>query len=148
MLFITNYYIGYMTGIFTFIYFVYYYLVNRAELIEKYPLPEGNIFKKAVKAHGVTTFGRFAFGTLIALMIAAFILIAALYSLSFGKNNFQTTNWAFALRFDFIEIFNKMLVGSYDTVRPNGLPMIYSGVLAILGLPMFYMAPSVKPAKK
>ena len=148
MVFITNYYIGYMTGIFTFIYFVYYYLVNRDELIEKYPLPEGNIFKKVVGAHGVQTFCRFAFGTLIALMIAAFMLIAALYSLSFGKNNFQNTNWVFALRFDFIEIFNKMLIGSYDTVRPNGLPMIYSGMLALLGLPMFYMAPSVKPAKK
>lgn len=148
MVFITNYYIGYMTGIFTFIYFVYYYLTNRKELVEKYPLPEGNVFKKAFGAHGVQTFGRFAFGTLIALMIAAFMLIAALYSLSFGKNNFQVTNWAFALRFDFIEIFHKMLIGSYDTVRPNGLPMIYSGVLALLGLPMFYMAPSVKPAKK
>jgi uncharacterized membrane protein YfhO len=148
MVFITNYYIGYMTGIFTFIYFVYYYLSNREELIERYPLPEGNIFKKVFGAHGVGTFGRFAFGTLIALMIAAFMLIAAIYSLSFGKNSFQTTNWAFALRFDLIEIFNKMLIGSYDTVRPDGLPMIYSGVLALLGLPMFYMAPSVKPAKK
>jgi uncharacterized membrane protein YfhO len=148
MVFITNYYIGYMTGIFTFIYFVYYYLTNREELVNKYPLPEGNIFKKIFCAHGVQTFGRFAFGTLIALMIAAFMLIAALYSLSFSKNNFQVTNWAFALRFDFIEIFHKMLIGSYDTVRPNGLPMIYSGVLALLGLPMFYMAPSVKPAKK
>lgn len=148
MVFITNYYIGYMTGIFTFIYFLYYYFVNRAELIEKYPLPEGKWYKKAFGAHGVQTFGRFALGTLVALLIAAFMLIAAIYSLSFGKNNFQTTNWVFALRFDFIEIFNKMLIGSYDTVHPRGLPMIYSGMLALLGLPMFYMAPSVKPAKK
>jgi len=148
MVFITNYYIGYMTGIFTFIYFVYYYLSHRAEIIEKHPLPEGGFFKKVFGAHGVGTCARFAFGTLISLMIAAFMLIAALYSLSFGKNSFQTTNWVFALRFDLIEIFNKMLIGSYDTVRPEGLPMIYSGVLALLGLPMFYMAPSVKPAKK
>jgi len=148
IIFISNYYIGYMTGIFTFIYFLYYYLVNRDELIEKYPLPEGNIFKKAIGAHGVGTFARFAFGTLIAIMIAAFMLIAAIYSLSFGKNSFQDTNWVFALRFDFVEIFNKMLIGSYDTVRPEGLPMIYSGMLALIGLPMFYMAPSVKPAKK
>ncbi len=148
MVFITNYYIGYMTGIFTFIYFLYYYFVNRAELIEKYPLPEGKWYKKAWGANGVQTFVRFSFGTLIALMIAAFMLIAALYSLSFGKSDFQNTNWVFALRFDFIEMFNKMLIGSYDTVKPNGLPMIYSGMLALLGLPMFYMAPSVKPAKK
>ncbi|MBQ8403266.1 MAG: YfhO family protein [Clostridia bacterium] len=148
MVFITNYYIGYMTGIFTFIYFLYYYFVNREELLEKYPLPEGKWYKKAFGANGVQTFGRFAFGTLIALMIAAFMLIAAVYSLTFGKSDFQNTNWVFALRFDFIEIFNKMLIGSYDTVKPNGLPMIYSGMLALLGLPMFYMAPSVKPAKK
>ena len=148
LVFIANYYIGYMTGIFTFIYFVYYYLSHREEIIEKHPLPKGGFFKKVFGAHGVGTCARFAFGTLIALMIAAFMLIAALYSLSFGKNDFQVTNWAFALRFDLIEIFNKMLIGSYDTVRPEGLPMIYSGVLCLLGLPMFYMAPSVKPAKK
>jgi hypothetical protein len=59
MVFITNYYIGYMTGIFTFIYFLYYYFANREELVQKYPLPEGNIFKKAFCAHGVQTFGRF-----------------------------------------------------------------------------------------
>lgn len=148
LVFIANYYIGYMTGIFTFIYFVYYYLSHREEIIEKHPLPEGGIFKKIFGAHGVGTCARFALGTLIALMIAAFMLIAAVYSLSFGKTDFQTTNWVFALRFDLIELFNKMLIGSYDTVRPEGLPMIYSGVLALLGLPMFYMAPSVKPAKK
>ena len=148
MVFITNYYIGYMTGIFTFIYFLYYYFVNRSELIEKYPVPEGGIVKRVCGMHGVQTFGRFAFGTLISLMIAAFMLIAALYSLSFGKSDFQTTNWVFALRFDFFEIFNKMLIGSYDTVAPSGLPMIYSGMLALIGVPMFYMAPSVKPAKK
>ncbi len=148
MVFITNYYIGYMTGIFTFIYFLYYYFVNRKELLEKYPLPDGKWYKKVWGANGVQTFARFAFGTLIALMIAAFMLIAAVYSLTFGKSDFQSTNWVFALRFDFIEIFNKMLIGSYDTVNPSGLPMIYSGMLALLGVPMFYMAPSVKPAKK
>lgn len=148
MVFITNYYIGYMTGIFTFIYFVYYYLSNWTELAEKHPAPEGNIFKRICFSHPVLTCGRFALGTFISLMIAAFMLIAAIYSLTFGKTDFQVTNWAFALRFDFIEIFNKMLIGSYDTVRPNGLPMIYSGMLALLGVPMFYMAPSVKPSKK
>ena len=148
LIFIANYYIGYMTGIFTAIYFVYYYLVNRADLIKKYPLPEGNIFKKIIGSHDLKTCGRFALGTVVSVLIAGFMLLAAIYSLSFGKSEFQDTNWVFALRFDFIEIFNKMLIGSYDTVRPEGLPMIYSGMLALLGLPMFYMAPSIKPAKK
>lgn len=143
-----NYYIGYMVCIFTFIYFCYYYFINRSELIARYPAKDGNIFKRAFSCCGVRTFGRIAVATLVVLLICAFMMIAAVYSLSFGKNNFQSTNWTFALRFDFLEIFNKMLIGSYDTVRPEGLPMIYSGMLALLGLPMFYMAPSVKPAKK
>ena len=148
-IFIANYYIGYMTGIFTFIYFLYYYFSNRSELIEMYPpKAKGNIFSRFFSMHGTRTFARFAFGTLVALMIASFMLIAALYSLSFGKNNFQQTNWTFALRFDFLEIIYKMFIGSYDTVKPNGLPMIYSGMLALICLPVFYMAPGVKPAKK
>lgn len=35
MIFITNYYIGYMCGIFTFFYFLYYYSLKRDELIYK-----------------------------------------------------------------------------------------------------------------
>ncbi|MBO5024199.1 MAG: YfhO family protein [Clostridia bacterium] len=148
LIIMANYYIGYMVCIFTFIYFVYYYLTNRAELIKKYPPKQGKFLRRATSFYGVRSFTRIALATLVVLMVCMFMLLAAVYSLSFGKNNFQNTNWVFALRFDFLEIFNKMLIGSYDTVRPEGLPMIYSGMLALIGLPMFYMAPSVKPAKK
>ena len=148
LIILANYYIGYMVCIFTFIYFCYYYFINRAELIKKYPAKEGKFLRRATSCCGVRTFTRMALATAVVLMICMFMLLAALYSLSFGKNSFQNTNWVFALRFDFIEILNKMLIGSYDTVRPEGLPMIYSGMLALIGLPMFYMAPSVKPAKK
>lgn len=145
---LANYYIGYMVCIFTLIYFVYYYFVNRSELIARYPAKQGGVVRRFSSCCGVRTFSRIALATIVAILICAFMIIAAAYSLSFGKNNFQDTNWTFALRFDFIEIFNKMLIGSYDTVRPNGLPMIYSGMLALIALPMFYMAPSVKPGKK
>ncbi len=147
-IFIANYYIGYMTGIFTFIYFLYYYFSSREELVERYPAKEGNIFKRFFSSHGTGTFVRFALGTLVALMVASFMLIAAIYSLSFGKTDFQQTNWNFALRFDFLEIIYKMFIGSYDTVNTNGLPMIYSGILAIICVPVYFMSPDVKPAKK
>ncbi len=148
LIIMANYYIGYMVCLFTFIYFFYYYFTNRAELVKKYPAKKGGFFRRLTSCCGARTFTRVALSTAVVLMICMFMLLAALYSLSFGKNNFQNTNWSFALRFDFFEIFNKMLIGSYDTVRPEGLPMIYSGMLALICLPLFYMAPSVKPAKK
>lgn len=138
MIFITNYYIGYMCGIFTFFYFIYYYSLKRDELIytdEK----KRSLFK----TYGFQTFFRFAFFTLISLLMAAFMLIAAYYSLTFGKTDFSNPSYTFSLRFDFLDLIVKLLPGSYDSVRPTGLPMIYSGLLALIAIPLYYMSPAI-----
>ena len=143
MIFITNYYIGYMCGIFTFFYFLYYYSLNRENLIYR-----GEEKISLFKTYGFRTFMRFAFFTLISLLMAAFMLIAAYYSLTFGKQGFSNPDFSFSLRFDFLDMIVKLLPGSYDSVRPTGLPMIYSGLLALIAIPLYYMSPAITKKQK
>lgn len=143
LVFITNYYIGYMVGIFTFFYFVYYYVLKRETLVP--PTAEKKPF---FRSYGFWTFMRFGFFTVVSLLLAAFMLVAGYYSLTFGKTGFSNPDFSFSLRFDFLDLFVKLLPGSYDSVRPTGLPMIYSGTLSLIAIPLFYLSPAISKRYK
>ena len=143
LVFITNYYIGYMVGIFTFLYYVYYSFIIDPELSAGRKRKE----KFLENAH-VKNFIRFAISTVIALLIGAFWLYSAYYSLQFGKIGFSNPTFDFSLKFDLMDFFIKLLPGSYDTVHPNGLPMVYSGILALVCLPLFFISKKVSRRHK
>ena len=147
-IFCTNYYMGYMCAIFTLIYFFYYYFLVREELPQNKGAMEGGVLRRALHSRGFETFMRFGVFTVVAGLISAFMLLSAWYSLQFGKMEFGSTSFTPSLRFDFLDLFVKLLPGSYDTVRPNGLPMIYSGMLALITLPLYYMSPVISKKKK
>lgn len=142
-----NYYIGYMCCIFTALYFVYYYFLVRPKLMEENPV-SGKGIGKLFRMYGTRTFFRMAISTVIVLMSSAFMLICAYYSLGFGKLGFSNPSFAFNLKFDFLDLFMKMLMGSYDTVRTNGLPLIYSGLLSLTLIPVFYLSKGISGRKK
>ena len=149
IIFVSNYYMGYMCGIFTFLYFLYYYFTVRPEIIGKYKVDKADFaIKRFVSTCGFKTFVRFAVATLIALAISAFMLYPAWYSLQFGKVGFTTPNFELKLRFDFFDLFVKMLAGSYDSVNVYGTPMVYCGVLTLVLLPLFYISKSVPKRQK
>jgi uncharacterized membrane protein YfhO len=134
---VTNFYIGFMMCIYTFFYFIYYYLLKKGgypELIIKYRF--------------IRAFGRIGVFSVIALCIAAVILIPAYYSLTFGKTTFSNPDYAFTQRFDFFDIILKFFIGSYDTVRPEGLPWVYCGTLTVIMLPIFFLSPKIDPREK
>lgn len=124
LMFISHFYIGYMVGIFTFFYFCYTCLSQDGK-----KLPE-NFFKKC---------GYFVVGTLVALMCAAFVLIPVYNSLKLGKFEFTTPDFSLATQFDFLTFATKLFPMSYDTVYPEGMPMIYCSTAAILLVPLFFM---------
>ncbi len=146
--FVTNYYIGYMCAIFTFFYYLYYYFLVRDELPQNAGAMEGGRFKKLICSRGFETLMRFGVFSVLAAVISAFMLLTAWYSLQFGKTDFSNPDFSPTLRFDFLDIFVKLLPGSYDTVRPNGLPMIYSGMLALLAFPLFFLSKTITSKKK
>ena len=134
----SNYYIGYMLCIFVFFYFLFA-LFSR-------PNCEINLLNES--KHTLKSFIRVAAYSCLALMLSAAIILSAYYSLKFGKTDYQDSPLDPTLRFDVLELLSKLFLGSFDTVRPQGTPEIYSGTFTLLMLPVFYMSKKVKPREK
>ncbi len=127
----SNFYIGYMICIYCLIYFFLYYIAH-AGTERCNPLGE--------KLHFLKSFLRIAFFAIIAVGIAMVILLSAYYSLNFGKTTFSNPQWVWDLNFNITDLLYKLLPGSYDTVRPEGLPFLYCGMLTLLFLPAYFLS--------
>ena len=134
----SNYYIGYMLCIFVALYYFYYCFAHSKEELNP----------KGVKLHLARSFLRIALFSLIAVAISAFIIIAAYYSLTFGKTEFSNPNWTFKTKFNILDFLTKFLPGSYDTVRPQGLPFVYCGILPLMLVPVYFMTKKIASREK
>ncbi len=135
----TNFYIGYMMCIFTFLYFFYYYFAHNEK-------GENNFYEE--KYHLIKSLVRIAVFSVIALAIAMVVLYPAYVSLTFGKTEFTDPKYNFFQKFDLLDMLAKLLPGSYDTVRPEGLPFLYCGVLTIILVPIYFMSGKIKIREK
>ena len=84
----------------------------------------------------------------IAIGLAACIILPTYYSLEFGKTTFTNPTYDYKPRFDLLDLVSRMFVNAYDTVRPQGLPIIYCGTLTMIMLPLFFMAKRVPMRQK
>ena len=125
----SNYYIGYMTCIFVFLYYFFYMFAYKDNGVNN-PLEEKHHFGKSIIRIGIFS--------ALAIMIAAVIVFCAYYSLQFGKLDFDKTKWDITLRLDFFDLLFKLLPSSYDTVRIDCLPYLYCGIPAIILAPLFF----------
>lgn len=134
----SNFYIGYMMCIFVAIYFFYYFLAHSREVTN--PRNEQKHFLKSLVRIGICS--------VLALGMAAFIILTIRYSLTFGKNDFQNPSYAVYEKFDFLDLLSKLFMGSYDTVRTTGLPFLYTGLLTIILLPIYFLTDKIKLREK
>lgn len=134
----SNFYIGYMMCIFVAVYFFYYYFATSPE--DRNPLGE--------KKHFIKSFLRIGIFSVIVLLICAALLICTYYSLTFGKTEFTNPDYTFEQKFDWMDLLTKFYFGSYDTVRPEGLPWLYIGMLPLVLCPLYFFAPHVKTREK
>ncbi len=134
----SNYYIGYMVCISVAAYFFFSYCMHTPA--ERNPLGES--------AHFVKTLARMAVFSAIAVGIAMIIILPAYYSLTFGKTTFSDPNFDFSQKFDFLDLITKMYPSSYDTVRPEGWPFVFSGTLTLILLPVFFLIKQISPRRK
>ncbi len=133
LMFIAHFYIGYMVGIFTFFYFCYVCLSD----------PERALPKKFILR--CLAFGA---GTIIALMCAAWILIPVYNSLKLGKFEFTDPDFSLATQFDFLSLITKLFPMTYDTVYPEGMPMVYCGTAVLLLVPLYFMNDRINVKEK
>ena len=134
----SNFYIGYMMCIFSVAYFFYAYFSRDPQ--ERNPLGRQHHFAKSA--------GRFALFSIIAAAICAALLLCTYYSLKFGKTEFSNPDYTFNQKFDWMDLVSKLFIGSYDTVRPEGLPFVYCGTLTLILLPLYFFAPHIKTREK
>ncbi len=127
----SNFYIGFMVCIYCLLYFFFYYAAHGGTE-QANPLRE--------RLHFVKSLLRTAFFSLLAIGIAAVILLSAYYSLNFGKTTFSNPQWIWDFNFNITDLLYKFLPGSYDTVRPEGLPFVYCGMLTLLLLPAYFLS--------
>ena len=131
---LSNFYIGYMTCLFLAVYFFIRYASMTPE--ERGSGWGSRAFWKAL--------GRMILWSLLAVMIAMVIILPVYYSLSFGKLEFSDPNYEPKQLFDFFEMLTKAYFGSYDTVRPAGMPFLYCGMLMPVLLPLYFIAPGIR----
>ena len=130
----SNFYIGYMVCIFVLLYY-FFFMIAYTENGVNNPLRE--------KLHFPKSFVRMGIFSLIAIGMAALIVFCAYYSLQFGKNEFTDPSWEVTMKFDFFDLLFKLLPSSYDTVRIDGLPFVYCGLLAVILAPLFFLCKKI-----
>ncbi|MBD5129289.1 MAG: YfhO family protein [Ruminococcaceae bacterium] len=123
-IFVANYYIGYMVGIFSALYFVYY-------------LASGKSTAKGLGILGSTVV--YGFASIAGILSSCFMILPVYKSLSNGKFDFGDPDFSFAENFNLADSFIKLFPATFDTIRPEGLPMLYCGTLGILFALVYFM---------
>ena len=116
--FVSNYYIGYMVGIFSALYFTYY-------------IVSGKTSQPSAKGVGmsVVTFGA---SSLAAIFMSCWVIIPVYKSLQMGKFAFGDPDYTFVENFNITDVLIKLFPGTFDTIRPEGFPMIYCGTITLI----------------
>lgn len=131
LMYMANFYIGWMITFFSIIYFIYYYFAGKKE----YTFSVKSILFAGIK---------FAFGGIIAAAAAAWVLLPLYHSLKLGKFDFSTPNYELKTQFEFMDFFKNLLPNSYDTCRPEGSPVVYCGVLTVILIPLFFLNSKIR----
>lgn len=123
-IFVANFYIGYMTGIFSALYFLWY-------------LASGRSKNRHVGEYcgSVLMYGG---GSVCAILMSCFMLLPVYKSLSNGKFEFSDPDYSLAENFNIADIFIKLFPTEYDTVRMEGMPILYCGTLALVCAVMYF----------
>ncbi len=131
-MFVCNYYIAYMVGIFTAVYLIYRIICRWRE-------------KKATEWG--TIFLRFTITTLMAFGLATPILIPVVKDLAMGKlfSGYETTT---IVNFPFLSLLDKLQNGVYDSFTNKSLPYVYCGYAAIGFALLFFFVRKVSLREK
>lgn len=118
-IFISNFYMGYMIGIASFIYYILSIILYRKELLMK------------------RTLGRYAIAVVLAIGWSAFVWLPALLFLR-GNSSLTASGFSELKRVNILDIYNQLLwgqVSNFDAV----FPYVYVGIPSLLVAPLFWM---------
>ncbi len=124
-----NYYIGYMSCIFVFIFFFWLIISDKEKVGVKKTVIR--FFQRLCRVGVFSAIG---------IMIAALLIIPAYYSLTFGKTTFTDPSYDFRLKFNPLLLIMKSAITSYDTLQGSGLPFIWCSTAAFFFMPFYFVS--------
>ncbi|MBR5773224.1 MAG: YfhO family protein, partial [Clostridia bacterium] len=166
---VSNYYMGYMTCIFLVIYFFVYYfskynfnskfketpvdieLLDNDEAVIIDDEKKEPLFKRLANERFISSGSIFAMSSIIAALLAAFLLIPTFYILqgsSATGNEFPQELGHYFNIFDFIA---NHLASADPTIRSSGtdvLPNVYCGMLTIVLIPIYLLSKKITVREK
>lgn len=122
---VSNFYIGYMAGIFSALYFVYYIASGRT--LEK---------RAAAVGRSVLLYG---FSSVASVCMSCWIVVPVYKALQMGKLQFGDPDFSLAENFNLTDALLKLFPGTFDTIRPEGMPMIYCGMTALIFAVIYFV---------
>ena len=135
VLFASNYYIAYMVGIFSF-----FYLLGRIEYIK-------NVSKENGRAPAGKTVGIFLLATLCAAMVCAVLLLPAGLDTIRNADNSSQFKMTMDPNFPAVKLLSQIFLGKLTDITTN-LPFIYSSLLVLILLLLFFRNPKIERALK
>ena len=132
VMFVANYYMSYMTGIFSLICLTGYYFYQ----------------KKAAGSSGLIKYiGKLAACAALAAAAAGALLVPTVYQMIGRLGGEGNSPGVFQWKLDVPGLYNNALFGSYTTLE-YGKPLIYTGTLVLLLLPFFFLTKRIAPKDK
>lgn len=133
---IANYYIGYMTCIFCFLFFIYLVFVNKKDYLN-------------IKKH-IYVVVTFVWQTMLSVVISAVALFTVVISLSSGQKGEEgmALNLSLARNFRITDVFTGFYSISFNGNISDGLPIIYCGTLAVIFLILYFLNKEIKIKEK
>ena len=122
VMFVSNYYISYMAGLFTACYFLYRYFAKTTKC------SLSDIRKK---------FLTFFLAVIAAVGLSAWLTVPTLFDLMQGKMNGTRFPENF-LNFEPLKFFAKLLPGQYDTIQYHGLPSVFCGTVVLVLVVVYF----------
>lgn len=121
--FVTNFYIGYMIGIFSALYFITFMVSSGMKWSWSYVWTRCTLF---------------GYCAIASVLSSCFMILPVYKSLSLGKFEFSVPDYSLRQNFDFVNLIPKFLPNSYDTVRMEGLPFLYCGIVTLILVPLYF----------
>ncbi len=133
IIFFANFYIAYMVGLFSLLYFI-------VRFFSEYSWQERSLF--------VRKFGLFLASAIVAAGCTAFLWIPTYSALSYGQGAPEFSMFSWSINFKLFDLLSKLQLGSYDTLKFQGLPNIFSGLLPLVLLPLFFSSAKIALKQK
>lgn len=128
---ISNYYIGFILCIFIFLFYI----------------TAAAAFTDTLKEL-IMKMKRFLVFSALSGLCCAVLLLPVFFSLRDGRMGYDSLILIPYYNFSPADFFSKLFLGYLDTVKTtgnsSGLPNIFSGVLSVLGLPLYYLNRNIK----